>query len=130
MILWRYKELLPLEDPHNQVSLGEGMTPLLELHTIGKEINIPHLYLKDEGLNPSGSFKARGAAVGVSKARELGVKSLIMPTAGNAGGAWASYCAAGGIKAIIIMPEDAQGDKHARVYRRRSILVSGEGYYQ
>ena len=105
--LWRYRELLPVKDEANIVCLGEGMTPLLPLKKLGKKINMPNLYLKDEGIIPTGTFKARGAAVGVSMAKELGIKVLAMPTNGNAGAAWAAYCAPAGIKAVIIMPKDA-----------------------
>jgi threonine synthase len=105
--LWRYREMLPVKDEKNIISLGEGMTPLLHLKNLGKEVHIPHLYLKDEGIIPTGTFKARGAAVGVSMARELGIRVLAMPTNGNAGAAWAVYCAPAGIKAVIVMPRDA-----------------------
>lgn len=105
--LWRYRELLPIRDPANIVNLGEGMTPLLHLKRLGKEIGLNHLYLKDEGIIPTGTFKARGAAVGVSRAKELGVDVLAMPTNGNAGAAWAVYAAAAGIKSVIVMPKDA-----------------------
>ncbi len=105
--LWRYRELLPVVKEENIVTMGEGMTPLLHLQRLGKLVGMPNLYMKDEGIIPSGSFKARGAAVGVSRAKELGVKTLAMPTNGNAGGAWALYCAKAGIKAVIVMPKDA-----------------------
>jgi threonine synthase len=105
--LWRYRELLPVKDEKNIVCLGEGMTPLLSLKNLGPKVDIPNLYMKDEGIIPTGTFKARGAAVGVSRAKELGVKVLAMPTNGNAGAAWAVYCAPAGIKAVIVMPEDA-----------------------
>ena len=104
--LWRYRELLPLVDEANKISLGEGMTPLLSLSKLGRQLNI-ELYLKDEGIIPSGTFKARGAAVGVSRAKELGVTSLAMPTNGNAGAAWSIYAAKAGIDAYIVMPVDA-----------------------
>ena len=105
--LWRYLELLPVKDKQHIITLGEGMTPLLHLKRLGHEIGLDNLYLKDEGIIPTGTFKARGAAVGVSRAKELGVDVLAMPTNGNAGAAWAVYCAAAGIKAVIVMPEDA-----------------------
>jgi threonine synthase len=105
--LWRYHELLPVSDPVNVVTLGEGMTPLLKLPELGREYGISTLYMKDESLVPTGSFKARGAAVGVSKAKELGVRGLAMPTNGNAGAAWALYAARAGIEATIVMPQDA-----------------------
>lgn len=105
--LWRYRELLPVRNENNIVSLGEGMTPILKLENIGDDIGLSNLFLKDEGIIPTGTFKARGAAVGVSMAKELGVTALAMPTNGNAGGSWAAYCAAAGIKAVIVMPKDA-----------------------
>ena len=105
--LWRYRELLPVKNEDNVVCLGEGMTPLLPLRKLGPELGMHGLYLKDEGMLPTGTFKDRGAAVGSSRAKELGVRVLAMPTNGNAGGAWATYCAAAGIKAVIVMPKDA-----------------------
>ncbi len=105
--LWRYQELLPVKQEANRVCLGEGLTPLLPLKKLGQEIGLPNLFMKDEGIIPTGTFKARGAAVGVSRAKELGIEALAMPTNGNAGAAWAVYCAAAGIKAIIVMPQDA-----------------------
>jgi threonine synthase len=105
--LWRYKELLPVKQEDNMVRLGEGMTPLLPMKKLGREVGLPNLFMKDEGIIPTGTFKARGAAVGVSRAKELGIETLAMPTNGNAGAAWAVYCAAAGIKAVIVMPEDA-----------------------
>lgn len=105
--LWRYRELLPVFQEENIVSLGEGFTPILPLSRAGKRSGIPHLFLKDEGIIPTGTFKARGAAVGVSKAKELGVQKLAMPTNGNAGAAWSVYSARAGIRSVIVMPEDA-----------------------
>ncbi|MEU2662000.1 threonine synthase [Micromonospora sp. NBC_01740] len=105
--LWRYRELLPVADPRHETTLGEGWTPLLRTPTYGAEIGIADLLVKDEGLTPTGSFKARGAAVGVSRARELGVTRIAMPTNGNAGAAWATYAARAGLGATIVMPLDA-----------------------
>ena len=105
--LWRYRELLPVRDDDNIVSLGEGMTPVIRLKKAEKSSGISQLFLKDEGVIPTGTFKARGAAVGVSRAKELGIKNIIMPTNGNAGAAWSVYSARAGIKAEIIMPENA-----------------------
>ncbi|MEK4563643.1 threonine synthase [Alkalihalobacillus sp. FSL R5-0424] len=107
LTLWRYHELLPVEDSGSVVSLGEGMTPLVPMTKLGREMGLFHLYMKDEGMVPTGSFKARGAAVGVSKAKELGVKQIAMPTNGNAGAAWSLYAARADIKATIVMPVDA-----------------------
>ncbi len=105
--LWRYRELLPVLDEANIVSLGEGYTPLTELPKLALRHGFGALYLKDEGVIPTGTFKARGAAVGVSKAKELGVRHFAMPTNGNAGAAWAAYGARAGIAAHLVMPEGA-----------------------
>ncbi len=105
--LWRYHELLPVSRPEHIVSLGEGMTPLLPMPRLGDELRVPALLMKDEGTIPTGSFKARGAAVGVSRAAELGVRGIAMPTNGNAGAAWALYAARAGLHALIAMPEQA-----------------------
>ena len=121
--LWRYWELLPVNKEENIVSLGEGMTPLIHLEKSGPKLGVNHLYLKDEGLIPTGTFKARGAAVGVSRAKELGIKVLAMPTNGNAGGSWAAYCAKAGIKAIIVMPQDAP------MINRKEVAITGAELY-
>jgi threonine synthase len=105
--LWRYHEALPVRDRANVVSLGEGMTPLTVLPTLGLALDLTALYMKDEGLVPTGTFKARGAAVGVARARELGVRAIAMPTNGNAGAAWAAYAARSGMTSTVVMPEDA-----------------------
>ncbi|WP_430503373.1 threonine synthase [Micromonospora trifolii] len=105
--LWRYREVLPVADPRHVTTLGEGWTPLLRTPAYGTEIGIADLMVKDEGLIPTGSFKARGAAVGVSRARELGVERIAMPTNGNAGSAWATYAARAGMGATIVMPLEA-----------------------
>lgn len=105
--LWRYHELLPIRSADNVVTLGEGMTPLLTLPHVGAKLGMKHLFMKDEGVIPTGSFKARGAAVGVSRAKELGTTVLALPTNGNAGGAWATYAARAGIESVVIMPEAA-----------------------
>ncbi|MGY3896633.1 threonine synthase [Aeromonas enterica] len=105
--LWRYHELLPVRDPAQVVTLGEGFTPLLPLPTLGKQIGIPDLWMKDESIIPTGSFKARGAAVGISRARELGIAHFAMPTNGNAGAAWALYGARAGLRSTIVMPQAA-----------------------
>ena len=105
--LWRYHELLPVAQPGHVVTLGEGMTPLLALPRLGAALGLPGLLLKDEGVIPTGTFKARGAAVGVSRAAELGATGVAMPTNGNAGAAWALYAARAGLAALIVMPVDA-----------------------
>lgn len=121
--LWRYRELLPVRDEANIVSLGEGMSPLLHLPKLGAEIGLPELYLKDEGVIPTGTFKARGAAVGISRAKELGVKTLAMPTNGNAGGSWAAYAARAGIDAYIVMPVSAP------LITRNEVAITGANLY-
>ena len=105
--MWRYHEVLPVQDPGHVVTLGEGMTPLLPLPRLGREIGIPRLLMKDESLIPTGTFKARGAAAGISRAAELGLTRVAMPTNGNAGAAWALYAARAGIEMLVIMPVDA-----------------------
>ena len=101
--LWRYAEVLP-DGP--RVSLGEGMTPVIPVRRLGESLGLTRLAVKDEGLNPTGSFKARGMTAAVTRAKQLGAKALAAPTAGNAGGALAAYAAAAGIPAIIVMPAD------------------------
>src|SRR6201991_1904676 len=102
--LWRYREMLPVRDADHVITIGEGMTPLVPLPRYGAGVGLPRLLMKDEGLIPTGSFKARGAAVGVSRAHELGVTGVAMPTNGNAGSAWATYAARAGMRAAIAMP--------------------------
>lgn len=104
--LWRYREVLPLDDEQNKLTLGEGMTPLLKAERLGAMLGLSNLFIKDEGVNPTGSFKARGMAVAISMAKELGVKKLAVPSAGNAAGALAAYAAKAGIPAFIFMPRD------------------------
>src|SRR6476659_2466334 len=102
--LWRYREMLPVRREDNIVTLGEGWTPLLTAKTLGASMGLSHLLIKDESLNPTGSFKARGMSVAVSMAKELGAKKLAVPSAGNAGGALAAYAAHARIGAYLIMP--------------------------
>jgi len=102
--LWRYEELLPVRDYARRVSLGETMTPLLATPRSSERYGM-ELFVKDEALLPSGSFKARGAAIGVSRARELGIRECAMPTNGNAGAAWSAYAARAGMIAHIVMPQ-------------------------
>ena len=101
--LWRYAEVLPNDPP---VSLGEGMTALVPVPRLGASMGLQRLYVKDEGLNPTGSFKARGMTAAVTRAKQLGARALAAPTAGNAGGALAAYAAAAGLPAFIVMPAD------------------------
>src|ERR1700680_935576 len=101
--MWRYAEILPGGEP---VTLGEGMTPLLPARRLGQILGLSALYVKDEGLNPTGSFKARGLSAAVTQAKALGAKTLAIPTAGNAGGALAAYAAQAGLPCVIVMPMD------------------------
>ena len=121
--LWRYHELLPVRDRANVVTLGEGFTPLLPARRLGAELGVPGLLIKDEGVLPTGSFKCRGAAVGVSRAHELGVRSLAMPTNGNAGSAWTAYAARAGMRSLVVLPDDAPA-----ITRSEMVLAGAEVY--
>jgi threonine synthase len=125
--MWRYKEVLPVLEEENIVSLGEGMTPLLELKRLQAVYELPNLWLKDESMNPTGSFKARGLSAAVSKAKEFGVQTCIIPTAGNAGGALAAYCAKAALKAIVVMPRHTPQvfKDECELYGAELILVDG-----
>lgn len=104
--LWRYAKLLPVRDTRFIANLGEGWTPLLPANRLGALYGMPHLFVKDESVNPTASFKARGMAVAVSRAHELGAAELAVGTAGNAGSALAAYAAAAGLTAHVAMPDD------------------------
>ncbi len=104
--LWRYAPVLPVRDPAAIISLGEGMTPLIQTKRLAAKIGAKNLWVKDEGLNPTGSFKARGMTCAVSMAVELGIKKIALPSAGNAASAAAAYAAAAGIEAHLFMPAD------------------------
>jgi threonine synthase len=128
--MWRYWELLPVRDAANVISLGEGMTPLVELSRsaaarLGFERG--QVVLKDEGQNPTASFKARGLSAAVSRARELGARSIALPSAGNAGAAAAAYAAAGGLDAFVAMPRDVpdMNRLETEVYGASVTLVDG-----
>ena len=105
--MWRYFEAMPVLDEANIVSLGEGMTPILEAPHLAEAIGATNLVIKDEGQNPTGTFKSRGLSAAVSKAKELGAEGVTIPTAGNAGGALAAYAARAGMDAHVFMPQDA-----------------------
>ena len=104
--LWRYREILPVRREDNIVTLGEGWTPLIQTKRLGAALGMTSLFVKDESLNPTQSFKARGMSVAVSMAKELGAKKLAAPSAGNAAGALAAYCAHAGLGAYLFMPRD------------------------
>jgi threonine synthase len=121
--LWRYHELLPVGSAAKTIRLGEGMTPLLEMSRLGGDLGLPSLLMKDESLLPTGTFKARGAAVGVSRAAELGAAGMAMATNGNAGAAWAAYCARAGLGCLVVMPADAPG-----ITRSECLAAGAETY--
>ena len=125
--MWRYRELLPVNDPANIVTLGEGMTPLLPLPAAAKALGLREVLVKDEGLNPTGSFKARGLSAAVSKAKELGVRAAALPSAGNAASAAAAYCARAGMECYIVMPADAPHANQAECYAygAHTYLING-----
>ena len=125
--MWRWHELLPVKNPKNTVFLGEGDTALLQLSNLEKELGVSNLFVKDESSNPTGSFKARGLAAAVSRAKELGIKKVIIPTAGNAGGAMAAYAARAGMQALIYMPKDTPraNIEESRMAGAEVVLVDG-----
>jgi threonine synthase len=126
--MWRWFELLPVFDVENVVSLGEGDTPLLNCPRLGQQLGLKHLFIKDESLNPTGSFKARGMAAAVSKAKELGIDRFVLPTAGNAGGALAAYASRAGITCHITAPEDTPDAniQESRIMGAQVSLVKGD----
>ena len=104
--MWRYRELLPVREESNVTSLGEGFTPILHLANVGHKLGLKNLFMKDDGLIPTGTFKARGMASAISKCKELGVKKVAVATAGNAGAAMSAYASRAGLKTYVYMPKD------------------------
>jgi threonine synthase len=125
--LWRWAEILPVREEKFRLTLGEGDTPLLPVPRIARTLGLPNLFIKDESPNPTGSFKARGLCVAVSRALELGLKEFVVPTAGNAGGALAFYAARGKAKAHIFMPADAPRTNQEEVRAAGAELVLVDG---
>ncbi len=125
--LWRYFEILPVRDPANALTLGEAGTPLLRIPTLGHAFGLDRLLVKDEGMNPTGSFKARGLGMAVSRSKELGAGSVAIPSAGNAGSAMAAYAARAGLPAWVFMPADAPAVMKAEciAYGAKVFLVDG-----
>jgi threonine synthase len=125
--MWRYAPVLPVRDPAHIVSLGEGMTPLIEPSRLGRNLGANHLWVKDEGINPTGSFKARGLSCAISMCVELGISKVAIASAGNAGSALAAYAAAAGIEAHIFMPRDVPQSNYTecRAYGAHVTLVDG-----
>ena len=119
--MWQFHELLPVTDPDAVITLGEGGTPLLDAATLARQVGIRRLLIKEEGLNPTGTFKARGIAAAVSKASEMGARGYTMPSAGNAAGAAAAYCARAGSPVKVFMPQDAPDSN-----KKESIVAGSE----
>ena len=126
--MWRYREVMPVVDAENIVTLGEGFTPILRTARLGEHIGLPRLLVKDEGVNPTGTFKARGLSAAISKAKELGLTRLTMPSAGNAAGALAAYCAAGGMEAHVFMPADVPGANRLECVAYGASLTLVDGF--
>lgn len=127
MTMWRYTQLLPVLNKKNIVSLGEGMTPILPLQKLSDKYGLAGVVMKDETYNPTGSFKARGISLAVSKAKEFNINRCIISTAGNAGGALAAYCAKASIECTVIMPDKTPDifKQECRLYGAELILVNG-----
>jgi threonine synthase len=125
--MWRYREVLPLLDDETPVTLAEGFTPLLHAPRLGRVVGLERLYVKDESLNPTNSFKARGQSTAVTRARGLGVKALSVPSAGNAGTALAAYAASAGLEAHVFLPRDAKAPfiRECELYGAHVTLVDG-----
>lgn len=125
--MWRYRELLPPEDEASIVTLGEGMTPILRCDRLGRRLGLANLSIKDESQLPTGSFKSRGQAAALTMAKELGIRRVAIPTAGNAGGAMAAYAARAGIEAFVFMPDDTPtiNQYEACLAGAKTFLVNG-----
>jgi threonine synthase len=119
--MWRYRELLPVVEDQNIVTLGEGFTPILKLGRVGGGLGLKNLYLKDESQIPTGSFKARGLSSAISKAKELGITNIVLPTAGNAGSAAAAYATLAGIKAHVFAPKET-----SEVFKKEIVAYGAE----
>ena len=125
--MWRYGEMLPVQEPSNIVTLGEGFTPLIHAERLGRHLGLDRLYIKEEAGNPTGSFKARGLCAAVSMAKELGIRKLAIASAGNAAGAMAAYAAHADLKSCIFMPEDTPraNVREAEMFGAQVTLVRG-----
>ncbi|MEC7156981.1 MAG: threonine synthase [Chloroflexota bacterium] len=126
--MWRYKEFLPVNFEENIITLGEGFTPILDAKNLALDLGINKLLIKDESLNPTSSFKARGLSAAVSKAKEFGIKKFSIPTAGNAGGALSAYAAKGNLESYVFMPKDAPQANKTEVKYFGSNLELIDGY--
>jgi threonine synthase len=125
--MWRYREMMPIFDGETAISLGEGFTPLFHAAALGKALGLDRLYVKDESLNPTNSFKARGQSAAVTRAKHLGARTIALPTAGNAGNAAAAYAAAAGLACEVFMPNDVKRPfvDECRLYGAHVTLVDG-----
>jgi threonine synthase len=125
--MWRYREVMPLFDGESAVTLGEGFTPLIHAQALGTTIGLERLYVKDESLNPTNSFKARGQAAAITRAKYIGATTIALPTAGNAGNAAAAYSAAAGLACEVFIPKDAKQPfvDECRLYGANVTLVDG-----
>jgi threonine synthase len=125
--MWRYRELMPLLPGDEPITLGEGFTPLVHAHRLGQTVGLDRLFIKDESLNPTNSFKARGLSAAITRARALGATTVVLPTAGNAGNAAAAYAAAAGIACQVFIPNDAKPPfiDECRLYGATVTLVDG-----
>ena len=125
--MWRYRELLPLFDGEAPVTLGEGFTPLFHARSLGASIGLDRLFIKDESLNPTNSFKARGQSAAITRAKYLGATTIALPTAGNAGNAASAYSAAAGLACEVFIPKDAKRPfvDECRLYGANVTLVDG-----
>jgi threonine synthase len=125
--MWRYREMLPLFEGEEPVTLGEGYTPLFHARSLGAAVGLDRLYIKDESLNPTNSFKARGQSAAITRARYLGASTIALPTAGNAGNAAAAYSAAAGLTCEVFIPNDAKRAfvDECRLYGAHVTLVDG-----
>ena len=125
--MWRYRELMPLFDGEQPVTLGEGFTPLIHAKSLGASLGLDRLYIKDESLNPTNSFKARGQSAAITRAKYLGAKTIALPTAGNAGNAAAAYSSAAGLACEVFIPKDAKRPfiDECRLYGANVTLVDG-----
>src|SRR5947209_8654448 len=125
--MWRYRELMPLVGDEQPVTLGEGFEPLVHARTLGASLGLDRLYIKDESLNPTNSFKARGQSAAITRAKYLGATTVALPTAGNAGDAAAAYSAAAGLACEVFIPKDAKRPfvDECRLYGAHVTLVDG-----
>jgi threonine synthase len=125
--MWRYRELMPLDDGEEPVTLGEGFTPLVQAARLGRSLGLSRLFIKDESLNPTNSFKARGLSVAVTRARTVGARVLSVPSAGNAANAMAAYAACAGLEAKVFMPKDVKVPfiRECELYGADVTLVDG-----